>query len=170
MVGIVPNLARQMKQRAPGTQRRHLLEICLLIVAMVGFLVATLAYALSFRSHQWGSPADWALFGDYLGGVVNPVIGVVTVILIVETLAVTRKEAADTRKLMHAQARQLEDQVAHLKQEQKLADMHRRLEGVLIEWNRMMDRPAPKVQIAPILSPAAALCATCLKTQNSKDR
>lgn len=148
MVGAVPNLSHApMKLADLQIRRRHLLELCLLGAAMLGFISAALAYYLAFNSLPWGSPAEWAQFGDYFGGVVNPLIGVLTVVLIVETLAVTRKEAADTRTLMKAQATQLEDQVEHLKQEQQLADMHRRLEGVLVEWNRMMDRPAPRVQI-----------------------
>lgn len=80
----------------------------------------------------FGGPEGWATFGDYLGGVVNPVIGVVTVLLIVRTLKTTREEAADTRAQFVAQ-------LEELRRQHTLAELQKRLNGAMEEWRRVMD-------------------------------
>ena len=48
-------------------------------------------WALS-RSHE-----IWGQFGDFLGGVVNPVVGLVTIVLLIFTLQSQQKELAEQR-------------------------------------------------------------------------
>lgn len=108
----------------------------MLVTALGVAVLAVVVYAYWFRLQPIGEPEAWSLFGDYFSGVLNPVIGVITVVLVVLTLRTTRDEAADTRK-------QLEVQNKHLEVQSTLAEMHKRLDGVLVEWNRLMDRIAP---------------------------
>jgi hypothetical protein len=59
----------------------------------------------------------------------------VTVILVVQTLRVTRAEAEKTRE-------QLNEQLDLLRRQQVLEEMHKRLDGCLAAWQEMMNRPA----------------------------
>jgi hypothetical protein len=99
-------------------------------------LVVILAYYVYFgvwKQLPAGGPDTWANFGDYFGGVVNPVAGVVTVFLVFFTLKATRKEARDTRTEMQEQRRFFVTQ-------QRLTDLHRSLEGVMAEWRLLIER------------------------------
>lgn len=65
-------------------------------LAAAAFLIATVAFAtylykfgrLGFSSDQ----SQWGEFGDFLGGVINPVVGIVTVFLLLITVILQRKE------------------------------------------------------------------------------
>lgn len=99
-------------------------------------IAALLAYVVFFSVYKrmpLGGPESWAQFGDYFGGVVNSVAGIVAVFLVYFTLKVTRREASDTREKMQQQLNVLADQ-------QRLTDLHRRLEGVMEEWGLLIER------------------------------
>ena len=112
------------------------IERAMLIAAFAMAVLAIVVYAYKFHGLPIGGPDTWSHFGDYYSGVLNPVIGIITVVLVVMTLRTTRVAAADTRK-------HLELQNKHLEVQAKLSEMHKRLDGVLFEWNRLMDRVAP---------------------------
>lgn len=116
------------------------IEWGLLWFAVIAACVAVVAYTIAFSGWSLGDPVDWGAFGDYMGGVLNPIIGIITVLLIVLTLATTRKEAADARAEMKAQ-------LLHFERQQILTDMYRRLEGLLQEWNRILDSKCPRIVV-----------------------
>ncbi len=63
------------------------LVVCLFAIVVVGF------YVYHFHTNKISlNPTEWGNFGDYVGGIVNPVAGIATVILVFLTLAVQRKE------------------------------------------------------------------------------
>jgi hypothetical protein len=98
------------------------------------------AYFLFFASRGTvaGGPNSWGEFGDFFGGMVNPVVGIVTVILVVRTLQVTREEANSTRTELAKQSAQLETQTRNLKAEQEATERQRRLDGWLASWNDLI--------------------------------
>jgi len=69
-----------------------LVSLGLLAVACV-----VAAYIGNFNSHEIGGPSDWAQFGDYVGGVANPLLGFVTILLLVISLKYQSDELAATR-------------------------------------------------------------------------
>ncbi|HDS1603553.1 MULTISPECIES: hypothetical protein [Stenotrophomonas] len=80
---------------------------------ILGAAVALIAaYIWMFRANELGSPESWGQFGDFLGGSLNPLIGVVTVLLVLETLQVTRREASDNRAALEQQRVEMERQTA----------------------------------------------------------
>lgn len=113
---------------------------------------AGLSYAVYFTGYPAGGPESWAHFGDYFGGVLGPLIGMVTVYLVYRTLLVTRdlrddssRMLADQREALQRQFESMDAQVHILRDEAKarvLADrlqsIERRLEGVLNDWNQTM--------------------------------
>lgn len=78
-------------------------EWALFVSAVLCAFAVVAVFIREFGHNAPGQPEDWAHFGDYIGGVLNPIIGIITVLLIVLTLATTRKEAADARKEMKSQ-------------------------------------------------------------------
>lgn len=116
-------------QNQPADNETNKLAFLPVLAFGVG-LGVVLAYVIYFgvwKKLPAGGPDAWANFGDYFGGLVNPVAGVVTVFLVFFTLKATRKEARDTRTEMKAQLKFLADQ-------QSLADLHRRLDGLYKLW------------------------------------
>jgi uncharacterized membrane protein len=73
--------------------------IAVLTAATVAILALTL-YTLNFGSSLSSDRNDWGVFGDYLGGILNPVVGIVTVYLVLMTLIVQRKELNNSLKEM----------------------------------------------------------------------
>lgn len=101
-------------------------------------MVAAGAYWLAFRQLSLGGPDSWALFGDYFGGLINPMVGIVTVLLVVRTLHTTRQEAHDTRL-------QLREQISLSERQLVLSEMQKRLEGIYTEWRRSGEDEAQDV-------------------------
>jgi len=76
-------------------QSEHLLMAAYWIVAIVilAALFVLWMYFNAFRRHELsGDPGDWGAFGDYVGGIINPIVGIATVILIFLTLILQRRE------------------------------------------------------------------------------
>jgi hypothetical protein len=86
-------------------------------------------YIHAFGHLPFGGPDAWAEFGDYFGGVVSPFVGIAAAWLVYLTVHVTMKESEVTREKMQGQIDLLVDQ-------QRLTDLHRRLEGLYEVWNR----------------------------------
>ena len=88
------------------------------LFALAGALVITgvvVAYTIYFWGHKPGGPAEWAMFGDFVGGLANPLLGFLTIFLLIvslfyqsQELAATRKELAQSKEAMQ-QANQLHD-------------------------------------------------------------
>lgn len=73
----------------------HLLMAAYWIVAIViiAALAILLGYFHAFGGHKMSAdPSDWGAFGDYVGGLINPLVGIGTVTLIFLTLMLQRKE------------------------------------------------------------------------------
>ena len=73
----------------------HLLMAAYWIVAIVilAALVVLLVYFHAFGGQKMSrDPGDWGAFGDYVGGLINPLVGIATVTLIFLTLMLQRKE------------------------------------------------------------------------------
>ncbi len=113
----------------------------LIAVGAVGLAAGVvLAYVAMFYARAIGDPRDWGAFGDYVGGLVNPICGLATAILVVLTLRATRAEAASTREL-------LQQQVAQMKRDAESLDRHRKLDGLLAEWNAHLDTPYQEARL-----------------------
>lgn len=54
------------------------------ILGILAFL-AVLLFSVKFICHGWSdNPADWGVFGDYFGGVLNPIIALVTLLVTIQ--------------------------------------------------------------------------------------
>lgn len=81
-------------------------------LSLVIFGLAALAYALNFgRYGVSDNPEQWGQLGDYLGGLVNPIVGLITVILFVTSLRQNQVALAQSREELR-QARLAIEQAA----------------------------------------------------------
>jgi hypothetical protein len=66
-------------------------------LALAFALAVAALYALFFRGRPLSEdPEQWGQFGDFLGGVINPVVGLITVFLVILSISIQRKELAAT--------------------------------------------------------------------------
>lgn len=56
------------------------------------------AYAYHFYKNGTGGPQEWAWFGDYLGGLLNPALGLVSVVILAFALVYQTKEFKRARE------------------------------------------------------------------------
>lgn len=56
------------------------------------------AYYNEFSEYAWGGPAEWGMFGDYVGGLANPLLSFLTIFLLIVSLYIQSQELAATRE------------------------------------------------------------------------
>jgi len=73
----------------------------LCIAIAIGSVLVVAAYILKFSNAQLqlsGSPADWGVFGDYLGGTLGTFFGFAAFIGVLVTIAIQREQLNQARK------------------------------------------------------------------------
>jgi hypothetical protein len=83
--------------KAKGRNSFHLLLGGLLIFALLCLLVTASIY-FYFFSGPIGSQENFAQFGDFMGGVLNPIFSFLTIFLLVGSLALQRQELSNVIK------------------------------------------------------------------------
>ncbi|MFY3433920.1 putative phage abortive infection protein [Achromobacter mucicolens] len=91
----------------------------------VSLVLAYWIYFGSMRNAPAGGPDSWGQFGDFLGGLLNPVVGTITIVLLVRTLlAQERAIRLQTQELAYAR-HDFEQQLVETRlSTQALADQH----------------------------------------------
>ncbi|BFL83825.1 hypothetical protein LFREDSHE_22750 [Shewanella baltica] len=123
------------------TQNEPKITFKWLMFLLTMFMVSLLMlYFINFHE-GWGDKSDFGAFGDYFGGVLNPIFGFSTVGLLIwslkmqrdelslsrRELTLTRQELAKTKEETALSRKALQEQVEHLQKEAKLNE----LRGVL---------------------------------------
>lgn len=70
---------------------------------VIGVIVYGLFLGAFAKSFDWpisDSVGTWGQFGDYVGGAINPIVGLITIWLLTASLKQSREEMALTRKAM----------------------------------------------------------------------
>lgn len=94
----------------PRTQTDVLIGFTLIVAALtVGVYVAH--FALVPDSRLSNDPEDWAAFGDYLGGILNPIVAFSALMLLARSVGIQKRELAETKRAIQEQARHAEDMV-----------------------------------------------------------
>lgn len=90
--------------------------------AIAGVLAATLigSYIFAFQKLPvTENPAAWGTFGDYMGGLLNPLISLFTLIVAMKVWGLQKTELLETRKAVEEQGRTAEQQ----RREQRFFDL-----------------------------------------------
>lgn len=134
--------------KASGRLARQLTQMTILAFVII-LLVAGL-YFFHFDGELSQSPNKWGLFGDYMGGVLNPIIGFLALIALLMTIVLQSKELAATREEMKMSreelansAQALQDsrdiaaqQAEHNATQAKKEDIYRMINHVFADLNR----------------------------------
>lgn len=92
----------------------------LLVIPAGVALGAITTYVVTFQ-HLPASenPSAWGTFGDYLGGLLNPLISALTLFVAISVWHLQKQELEETRKALEEQAKTAEQQ----RQEQRFFDL-----------------------------------------------
>lgn len=72
---------------------------------LVAAVVLVFFYAMVFHALPWTSdPSAWGSFGDYMGGLLNPFVSTLTLIIAIKVWAQQRQELEETKQAMKDQA------------------------------------------------------------------
>jgi hypothetical protein len=82
------------------------------IIAALIFVGIYFVYFAIIDKHPTGAPENWGQFGDFVGGLLNPIVGVVTIVLLVRTLRAQNVSIDMQRKELALQRRELQLQRA----------------------------------------------------------
>ena len=89
------------------------------LVAFV-FFVLMEAYILAFVTNGWSkSPESWGQFGDYVGGVLNPLVAVLALVAISTSVRLQRKELQETRSELKASKEAAQEQAKTAEQQRR---------------------------------------------------
>ena len=122
-------------------------------------------YVINFGSDLSNDQAIWGQFGDFIGGIVNPVVGLVTIVLLILTLHSQRKELQEQREQAAVQGfeQTLNSWMSHYREAVYQTDYlngddpgHARLRGLrALEAMVWSNNAKTKAEIIRALSPPA---------------
>lgn len=146
-------------REARGDEAKFVVQIFLVSMAVL------FAYPIiiGWRS-GWsiGGPEEWGWFGDYLGGVVGPIIGVATIVLIVRTLKVTRAEGEKARALLIDQLQQYKEDFDGRERARRLELAEDRVRWLIGYWDQLIDSVRYHGPVA--IDPLSGLMTGCGRT------
>lgn len=104
------------------------------VVVIAGLLIVV--YILAFHKlPMLENPSAWGGFGDYIGGILNPIISFCTLLVAYSVWKLQKKEMADTKKALEDQAKTSERQ----RREQRFFDLlglyNETVKGLIYEDN-----------------------------------
>ncbi|MCU8060024.1 hypothetical protein L5L91_04445 [Shewanella sp. SM55] len=149
-----PSTYPQAKLQAQTHGSERSFNWLIILLAIVAAFLLTL-YFINFNG-SWGNQGDFGAFGDFLGGVLNPILGFATVGLLIwslklqmNELALSRQELAETKKETSLSRKAMEAQVEHLQKEAKLNELIRLLNDLKTTINnRLSGKFVPHVFLA----------------------
>lgn len=131
------------------------------IIVPLAIFAACLLVPYFWNFHgAWGNQGDFGAFGDFFGGILNPILGFATVTLLIwslnlqlnelslsrkelslsrKELALTRKELAETKEETALSRKAMEDQVDHLHKEAKLNELLRLMATMKTKCDNMLN-------------------------------
>lgn len=94
------------------------------VIAIFGAIVAIFivvgAYRLNFSSNLFSSKtAVWGAFGDYIGGVLNPMFGFITIMILLYTVYQQSKELRKSTKALEYQSKEMQHSTKALENQSK---------------------------------------------------
>ncbi|MCU8010904.1 hypothetical protein [Shewanella sp. SM74] len=118
-----PSTSPQAEQQTQNHESERSFNWLIILLAIVAAFLLAL-YFINFNG-GWGNQGDFGAFGDFLGGVLNPILGFATVGLLIWSLKMQREELALTRSELEGTKEAMQAQVSHLQNEAKLNELMR---------------------------------------------
>ncbi|MGI2152249.1 hypothetical protein ACROAK_05070 [Shewanella oncorhynchi] len=148
-----PSTSPQAEQQTQTHESETSFRWLIILLAIVAACLLTL-YFMNFNG-SWGNQGDFGAFGDFLGGVLNPILGFATVGLLIwslklqmnelalsrQELALTRQELAETKNETALSRRAMQDQVTHLQNEALLNEIMRLMVDLRAQYQSLIHIP-----------------------------
>ncbi|MCS6175861.1 hypothetical protein [Shewanella baltica] len=146
-----PSASPQAEQQTQTHKSETSFWWLIILLAVIAAFLLTL-YFMNFNG-GWGNQGDFGAFGDFLGGVLNPILGFATVGLLIwslkmqmkelslsnQQLALTRQELKETKEETALSRKAMEDQVKHLQKEAKLNELLRLMATMKTKCDNMLN-------------------------------
>lgn len=135
--------------------------IAVAAIVVLGFYYNYFFIELNYENSS--DPSDWGALGDYFGGILNPIVGMATLVFVGLTLSLTQKALGQNAKAL------LQSEKALLQSEKALEQARQMIEQgqVVIEQNATELRESRKVQEE---ARDAQFELAKIETQNLEDR
>lgn len=121
----------------------------ILILCISALFVVLIPYVYHFYGGVSNAQADWAQFGDYIGGTLNPLLSFITVLILLFTLKMsydnldlTKKELELTQIELKESRKIARAQVRHFKNEAVKSDLFDVIKSVDMEIQEIFTRIA----------------------------
>ncbi|EGR4675497.1 hypothetical protein C4G56_RS23480 [Vibrio parahaemolyticus] len=70
-------------------------SILIIFISVIGI------YTYNFYAYEWSEhPEDWGTIGDYLGGILNPIISLLALVYLVKAYRSQKQELAETKNVL----------------------------------------------------------------------
>lgn len=89
---------------------KSLINTLALLVAF-GVMAVISIYIYRFQHNSLGGTASFGAFGDYIGGLLNPILGFATVILLIYSIRIQMRELRDSTEALQKSQKAHEEQV-----------------------------------------------------------
>lgn len=131
-----------MRSHPDSTDR--VLGVSLLVILVIGFVgVAAVAgvYYWHFKDFPLAKdPSAWGQLGDYFGGVLNPVLGFLSLIGLLVTIYLNQKELRLSRMEISKGTRAAERQADHLESEAEKSELLKVIDLIHSELRVLLER------------------------------
>lgn len=98
---------------------------------LVGVIIVVIGvYVVTFGAHPAGGPDTWGQFGDYLGGVMNPLIAFDAFYWVATSVILQKQELAETKAALVASQLAQQDQAETALHTTKIQTLNIRLQSV----------------------------------------
>jgi len=72
------------------------------VFVAIGIMIVIATYVYQFQNNSLGGTASFGAFGDYIGGLLNPILGFATVMLLIFSIRIQMKELRDSTAALEA--------------------------------------------------------------------
>ena len=91
-----------------SSRRAEPIYVVLLVVACAAVIGVVFIYRMQFNGPLSADAEKWGQFGDYLGGTLNPILGFISVVALVLTLAVQARQLNISQQQLQLSRQELE--------------------------------------------------------------
>jgi hypothetical protein len=110
-------------------------------VASICFLAAYVLYVTQFGTQLSSDKADWGQFGDFLGGLLNPLFSFFAFLVLMEGIKIQRTELAATKVELERSASAMEKQLRQTFDNQNRNELLALIRSVSDELNSLLSSP-----------------------------
>lgn len=106
-------------------------------IAVGVYILFLLVYACWFSFQISDSAETWGQFGDYVGGAINPIVGLITIWLLTASLKQSREEMLLTRQALDDAKVSQQDTEEALRDQIKVSEHARDISNTIALWNNL---------------------------------